>query len=218
VSRLDVVLVGPPGAGKGTQASRLAAREALTHLSTGDLLRQAIAAGSELGQRVKGLVEAGRLVPDEVVLSLVEQRLGDSNPSGVLLDGFPRTIRQAEMLADMFHVRGLAPPIVIELVVPDDEVVNRLSCRRICSSCGPRPAMEAACGSCGNPVVVRTDDRESVVRERLTVYAKQTAPLSEWYRARGDLHAVDGLGSPELIAGRIAAAVDRVRARREGNR
>lgn len=218
MTRLDVILVGPPGAGKGTQASLLAAREALRHLSTGDLLREAIAAGSELGLRVKGVVEAGHLVPDELVLGLVEERLGDSGLPGVLLDGFPRTLRQAEMLAGAFAARRLEPPHVIEIVVPDDEVVRRLSTRRTCSACGPRPAHEAACGTCGKPLGVRADDRESVVRERLSVYARQTAPLSDWYRAQGCLDVVDGLGSPESIAGRIAAIVDGARGGGAGNR
>ena len=218
MTRLDVVLVGPPGAGKGTQASRLSAREALRHLSTGDLLRQAIAAGSDLGTRVQGIVESGRLVPDELVLSLVEARLGESRQGGVLLDGFPRTLRQAEMLAEIFEARHLAPPLVVEIVVPDDEVVHRLSSRRICPSCGPRPANEAACGGCGRGIVVRADDREEVVRQRLLVYAQQTAPLSDWYRSRGLLRVVDGLGNPEEIAGRIAAVVDGARQAGTGNR
>ena len=205
--RLDVILIGPPGAGKGTQASRFSQREGLTHLSTGDLLRQAIAARTDVGLRVKAIVEAGGLAADELVLELVEARLGGVGDSGILFDGFPRTIRQAELLADLFSQRSLAPPVVIEIRVPADDLIRRLTSRRTCSRCGPRPAGETVCGGCGQSLSVRADDSEEVARERLQVYEAQTAPLIAHYTDSGLLEPVDGLGDPEDIAARIASIV-----------
>ena len=213
--RLDVVLVGPPGAGKGTQAVQLCQREGRAHLSTGDLLRQAIAGGTPLGLRVKPVVESGRLADDESVLGLVEERLGGPGDRAVLLDGFPRTVRQAEMLAELFASRGLAPPVVIEIRVPTEALLARLTSRRTCASCGPRPAGEFHCSGCGMKLAVRADDDESVIRERLRVYEAQTAPLVAWYGDAGLLLPVDGEGSPDAVAARIASVIAEARARRD---
>ena len=215
-ARLDVILVGPPGAGKGTQASRLCEREGLTHLSTGELLRQAIASGSALGREVKTIVEQGHLVPDATVVGLVEGRIGPPRSPGVLLDGFPRTVAQAELLAGLFDARHLAPPVVVEMVIGDDEVVRRLAARRTCAGCGPRPAGETdRCAGCSGPLTVRKDDAEDVVRERLRVYAALTAPLVRYYREMGLLRAIDAVGETDVIAGRIATEVAAARAERE---
>ncbi len=198
----SVVLLGPPGAGKGTQAEFLAGIAGLQHVSTGDLLRAAIRDHSDLGRQVKAVVESGRLVSDEVVAALVAQRL-DAQAGGLLLDGFPRTVGQAVLLEGLLAERGRAQPLVVELRVPDAEVVQRLAARRTCSECGPRPAGEDTCAGCGRAVQVRADDREDVIRERLRVYAEQTAPLVAWYGERGQLCPVDGTGTPDSVRDRV---------------
>jgi adenylate kinase len=202
-----IVLLGPPGAGKGTQASTLASRESLLHLSTGEMLREAVAQGSDLGLRVKSIVESGQLVPDDVVAGVVRERLERGGlRQGVLFDGFPRTVAQAALLADIVADLGLPTPVAIELEVPDEDVVGRLSARRECRSCGPRPAGEATCGQCGGALTRRADDAPEVVRGRLAVYHAQTAPLSEHYRKLAALRVVDGRGSPDQVADRVARA------------
>ena len=211
-SRLDVVLVGPPGAGKGTQAALLCERERLRHLSTGNLLRQAVADRTDLGRKVEPLLAAGALVPDELVVGLVEERLVEgAADGGVLLDGFPRTRRQAELLAGLFAAHGLPLPLAIEIAVPEEEVVRRLAGRRTCSSCGPRPAGESACGTCGRGLASRPDDLPDVVLSRLQTYSEQTPPLLGWFEEKGRLRRVDGHGTPEEVAGRIAAITGEAR-------
>ena len=204
----SIVLLGPPGAGKGTQAVDLATWRGLRHVSTGDLLRRAIAAGTPLGLRVKPILAAGGLVDDETVAGLVGEHLDRDGDAALLLDGFPRNIVQAKQLARLLDERGLPAPLVIELRVDDDVVVGRLALRRICPRCGPRPAAEEACGSCCAPVVSRPDDAESIVRERLRVYHSETAPLTEYFDALGLLRRVDGTATPDVVQRRIREAVE----------
>jgi adenylate kinase len=204
-----VVLLGPPGAGKGTQAVLLRDALSLLHLSTGDMLREAIAAGTALGLEVKATVAAGNLVPDAVVAGIVEERLGRADASsGVLLDGYPRTVPQAEILEGILARTGHERARVVELVVADEAVVSRLAARRTCPACGPRPPGEdGTCKGCGGALTRRPDDDPAVVAERLRVYHAQTAPLSAWYRGRGSLVTVDGGGPPDDVAGRVRAAL-----------
>lgn len=204
----SVVLLGAPGAGKGTQATLLCGRVGLRHLSTGDLLRAEIASGSELGRQVQAIVEGGNLVPDEVVARVVAENV-DRGPtgSGVLFDGFPRTVGQARLLEEILSARGLAPAVVLEIEVPEADVVRRLASRRSCPEHGPRPAGESACAECGGELVLRRDDRPEVVTERLRVYHEKTRPLSDWYEQRGVLRRVSGVGEPETVADRAEAAL-----------
>lgn len=199
-----IVLLGPPGAGKGTQAKSLARQRNLEHVSTGDLLRSEIASGSELGRRVQATVEAGRLVPDEVVAELVAARL--DRGGDLLLDGFPRTVAQARVLGDLLDERKWPAPRVVALRVDDDEVVRRLAARRTCPSCGPQAAAED-CVQCGAALLTRPDDAEGVVRERLSIYAAQTVPLMAYYASLGQLAVVDGSGAPGDVARRIEEVV-----------
>jgi len=213
---LDIVMLGPPGAGKGTQAARLARRYGIPAISTGDMLREAVQAGSDLGRRVKAVMDRGELVGDDLIIDIVRERLGRSDTAkGFVLDGFPRTVRQAEALDRMANGRGL---IVIDIAVPGDEIVRRLSSRRICRDCGAvaDPAAlasdVAACTRCGGALVQRSDDREEVVRERLDVYERSTRLLLDYYRARPSFRTIDGLQPPDRVFDAIAEAVDRMAA------
>jgi adenylate kinase len=204
-----VVLLGPPGAGKGTQAAALCRREGLVHLSTGEMLRAEIARGSELGERVKTIVESGNLVPDAVVGEVVEARLTRPDAAvGVLLDGYPRNVRQAEDLAAILKRLGLGPALSLALEVDDQDLVSRLSARRSCPDCGPRPPADSqTCGSCGKPTFQRADDRPEVIRERLRVYHEQTAPAAHFLAVEGRFASVDGSGDPAVVEGRLQAAL-----------
>ncbi len=209
---LDVVMLGPPGAGKGTQAARLARRYGIPAISTGDMLREAVQAGTELGRRVKAVMDRGDLVGDDLIVELVRDRLGrPDTDAGFVLDGFPRTIAQAEALDAMIGGRDLT---AIEIVVPDEELVRRLSSRRICRSCGaiadPDAAGEAVrgCARCGGQLIQRSDDREDVVRERLRVYERNTGPLLAHYRDRPGFHRIDGQRPAGAVAEAIARVID----------
>ncbi len=212
---MRLILLGPPGAGKGTQAAAIRERLGIPHVSTGDMLREAVAAGTMLGSKVKGILASGRLVPDEIVGELVAERLGRSDAeSGFLLDGFPRTIRQAEILDGVLKARGSALDAVLKISLGDDEVVRRISGRRTCASCGSLfhvefspPAKEGVCDSCGADLRQREDDREEVIRNRLAVYHEETAPLADYYAGRSLLREVDGTGTIESIQSRIMAAL-----------
>jgi adenylate kinase len=186
-----VVFLGPPGAGKGTQAARLAAKYGLPHISTGDMLRAAVQEGSELGVRVDAIMASGALVPDEVMLDVVEERLAKPDCSGgAVLDGYPRTRGQAETLDPLTERLGLgAVSLVLLLDVPEEELVQRISGRR-----------EETTGE-------RSDDRDEVVRERLRVYRRDTAPLIDYYRAHGVLEEIDGVGSVDEVFGRLDVAL-----------
>jgi adenylate kinase len=214
---MNVILFGPPGAGKGTQAKKLTADFGIPHLSTGDILREAVREGTELGSRAKPLMDAGKLVPDELVIEIVEQRLGaDDARKGFILDGFPRTIPQAEALERALQKQedGRKIDAVISLEVPEAELVDRLSGRRSCPRCGAvyhvvshPPKRAGLCDNDDTGLLQREDDKEDRVKARLRVYAQQTSPLKEWYRKKGLLRSVDGVGSPEGIYAQIQKSV-----------
>jgi adenylate kinase len=219
---LNVVMLGAPGAGKGTQAEVLAETYGVPKISTGDILREAIAAGSELGLAATATVDAGRLVADEVMVGIVRDRLQqDDTASGFVLDGFPRTVAQAEALDRTMEGRG--PLVIVEVGVPVDELVRRLTTRRVCSRCGanavPGAPAEAACARCGGTLVQRSDDSEATVRERLRVFEYSTRPLMEYYRPRPTYVAIDGSRRPDQVQADIRSALEAlmpVRARRRG--
>jgi adenylate kinase len=210
-----LVLFGAPGVGKGTQAAALQERVGVPHVSTGDMLRAAIRAGTPQGQRARAIVESGRLVPDELISEMIGVRLQSADVAkGFILDGFPRTVGQAEYLDEALRDQGKALDAVINLDVPAMIVAERLAGRRVCASCGASyhvrhkpPRVEGACDNCGAALGVRADDDEAVVRSRLEVYERQTAPVLEYYRGQGRLRDVDGIGTPEEVAERIDLVV-----------
>jgi len=205
-----IILIGAPGAGKGTQAGLLAEHYHLKHLSTGDLLRAAVAAGSELGNCAKSFMESGRLVPDDVITRVVLDYLKGHPEQGVLLDGFPRTVGQAEGLASAMSSYDAR---VLSIDVPDEDVVDRLSSRRVCKSCGRiyNPALglqppEGRC-LCGSELIQREDDKPDTIAKRLMVYHAQTEPLIEYYSRLNLMVRVDGTGSPRSIFIRLQSAL-----------
>lgn len=207
---LSVALLGPPGAGKGTQAERLSRTRTLPKISTGDILREAAQAGTDVGLAAKVTMEAGNLVGDDIMISIVQRRLDREDAcGGFVLDGFPRTVVQATALDRMVEGRG--PLVVLDIVVPEDVLVRRLATRRICSTCGSNAALEwtTACGKCGGPLVTRVDDGIEIVRERLKIYLRQTRPLVEYYAGRTAFTAVDGNQSPDVVTAAVDAALDR---------
>jgi len=207
--------MGTPGAGKGTQASLLARRLRACHVSTGDMLREAARQKTPLGEQAKRYMDDGRLLPDDLVIGLVADRLAAPDcQDGFLLDGFPRTVVQAEALGRLLEERGQPLDAVILLNVPTDEAVRRLSGRRVCASCGTMfhlafdpPAEPGRCDRCGGALVQREDDREEVIRRRLAVYTRETAPVLEHYRRAGLLREVAGTGSREDVSRALEAAV-----------
>ena len=216
---LNLIFLGPPGAGKGTQAHRLAARFGISQLSTGDILRRAVADGTPLGKQAKGLMDAGKLVPDELVNGIVEEALQDKAAQrGFLLDGFPRTVAQATALDEMLARRGRQIDFVLCLQVPVDTLVERLSGRATCPVCqtpyhplSNPPKRPGICDNDGASLIVRPDDAPDRVRQRLAEFENKTAVLSGYYKARGLLRCVDGVGSPDEVEGRILAVLrDRV--------
>ena len=208
-SPLNLVMLGPPGAGKGTQAERIAKARALPKISTGDILREAVQIGTPLGCAAKEAMEAGRLVSDEVMIGIVQERLDrDDARTGFVLDGFPRTIVQASALDRMVDGRG--PLVVLDVVVPEDVLIRRLASRRICSQCGSNAGVEwlDRCGKCGGALVARVDDGVEIVRERLRVYHRQSKPLVDYYSARPTFRQVDGNLPPDVVTGAIDDALD----------
>ncbi len=210
-----LVLLGPPGAGKGTQATRLADALGIPKVSTGDILREAVSENTSLGKTAHGYMKSGKLVPDEIVSGIVRERLAESDMQrGFILDGYPRTAAQARDLEDSLVRLGMGPLRVISLDVPESEVIKRLSGRRVCSGCGATyhvlfdpPRKEGRCNQCGGRLELREDDREETVRERLAVYLKETEPLMEFYRDRSILTGVSGQGSPEEVHQRLMDTV-----------
>jgi adenylate kinase len=215
---MRLVLLGPPGAGKGTQAKQLTEYVGVPHISTGDLLREAIAAGSPLGRKAGRYVDAGQLVPDELILDLMAERLAHSDcHAGFLLDGFPRTVAQAEALDRRLQSKGQAVDGVLLLSLGDDTIVERLAGRWICRRCGASyhatnlpPRRPGVCDLCGGPLDQREDDKPATVQDRLRVYRRLTEPLVEYYREKHLLHEVSGEGSIEAVAEKVRAAVDAI--------
>lgn len=209
--------MGPPGAGKGTQAVRLAERWGVPHVSTGDAFRRAVAASTPLGELARGYMERGELVPDEVVNGVVAERLGQEDcRAGFVLDGYPRTVGQAEALRRLTRDRGQPLDAVVNLAVSEEELVRRAEGRWVCPRCGAnyhlrfRPPRERGrCDGCGAELAQRPDDRPDTVRQRLRVYREQTEPLLEFYRREGLLVEVNGSGSVEEVTEAIVAAVGR---------
>jgi adenylate kinase len=202
-----LVVLGPPGAGKGTQAERFARERGLPKISTGDILREAVQSGSELGRAARAVMETGKLVGDDVMIGIVRERLERTDAQrGFVLDGFPRTVPQARALDRMLD--DDSPLAVVDIEVPEEAIVRRVSARRICGSCGWTAVPGAAsCSRCGGELVQRRDDAEDVVRERLHVYARDTQQLVDFYRDRPTFRSVDGDQSPDAVAADIAAAV-----------
>ena len=204
-------MLGPPGAGKGTQAERLARSRSLPKISTGDILREAVAGGTDLGLVAKATMEAGNLVSDDVMIGIVRERLDrDDAQRGFVLDGFPRTVVQATALDGM--VDGHGPLVVLDIVVPEDVLVRRLATRRICSRCGVNAAVEwtGDCQKCGGPLVARIDDGVEIVRERLKVYQRQTKPLVDYYSTRSTFRSIDGNQPPDTVTGRLNAVLGEI--------
>ncbi len=193
---MKLILLGAPGAGKGTQAEIISETLRIPTISTGNIIREALKSGTELGRKAKGYMDSGQLVPDDIVIGIIRDRLAQPDcADGFILDGFPRTIPQAEALDRM----GVAIDRVIEIEVADDTIARRVSGRRICPSCGSsyhvdykRPTVEGICDRCGDTLVQRQDDRPDTVRERLSVYHEQTEPLKSYYAAAGKLFVVEG--------------------------
>lgn len=211
---IRLLVFGRQGAGKGTQASRIAEHFGIPHVSTGDMLRAAVKQGTELGRKAKAVMDAGQLVSDEIMLGLIEERLAQPDAeAGWLLDGFPRTAPQAEALLAMVGESGL--DLAIDLEVPEDVVVERISSRRVCSECGAiystmsPPATAGVCDRCGGKVVQRDDDTEESVRKRLAIYNEQTEPLLGLFKDRGLLEVVDGVGDPEEISSRLIGMIEK---------
>jgi adenylate kinase len=214
---MRLLIVGPPGAGKGTQAKFLASHFSIPHISTGDIFRANIAAGTPLGMKAKAILDSGELVPDEITIGIVRERLNeDDTNGGFLLDGFPRTEPQAEALDELLAELGTPLDAVLELKVDDEEIVHRLSGRRVCTTCGhvwhlefEPPQVEGVCDLDGGRLYQRDDDKPETVRNRLRVYADQTAPLIDYYTARELLTSVAGSGAVEGIRRRLIDAVER---------
>ena len=212
---MRLVLVGPPGAGKGTQAQFIAAQFAIPKISTGDIFRANVSEGTELGVTAKKYMDAGDLVPDEVTSAMVRERLKEDDAvDGFLLDGFPRTVPQAETLDEMLAGLGIGLDVVLELVVDDEEVIRRLSGRRTCRSCGhiwhvdfDPPSREGICDHCGGQLFQRDDDKPDTVRHRIEVYADQTAPLIAFYAENGVLIGIDATGPVDDVTERAIAAL-----------
>jgi adenylate kinase len=209
-----LIVLGRQGAGKGTQCTRLSRHYVVPHISTGDMLRNAVKEETELGLKAAAIMDDGGLVPDDVMIGIVDERLArsDAVTRGFILDGFPRTVVQADGLAKVTSERPIE--LVIDLEVPRELVVERLAARRVCQDCGTNYSVTGReprlwiCDSCGGDVVHRADDTEEAINRRLDLYETQTAPLVDYYSRRGELVVVDGVGSPDDVASRLVAAVD----------
>ena len=213
---MNIILLGPPGAGKGTQARRLVEERGMVQLSTGDMLRDARSSGTEMGNRVAAIMDAGELVTDEVVIGLIEEKL-EQGGQGYIFDGFPRTLAQADALGDLLKRKGQDLDAVIEMRVDDAALVRRIVGRFTCGNCGEvyhdetkRPEVENVCDVCGHSDFRRrADDNEEALRTRLMEYYKKTSPLIGYYYAKGDLSSVDGLDTMEAVSRSIGNVLDR---------
>ena len=210
---LRLILLGPPGAGKGTQAEKLADELKVPHISTGDILRQAVADGTRLGLEAKKVMEAGDLVSDEIMLGIIRERLAREDAvRGFILDGYPRTLPQARSLQSLMDERSESPVVVVNIEVDREELVRRISGRRSCPNCkavfnvhAQPPKKPDVCDACGQKLVQRADDEESTVRQRLAVYDRQTLPLLDYYG--GGVANVDGQGTPQEVFDRLSSLV-----------
>lgn len=213
---MNLILLGPPGAGKGTQAQRIVERYHIAQISTGDILRTAVKEGTPLGKQAKAFMDKGQLVPDEVVIGIIDQRLrGSDCQAGFILDGFPRTIPQAEALQVILDKIGKSVDHVIDIEVDPEELVRRLTGRRTCKNCGSMfhilfhpPKKEGLCDRCGGSLYQREDDREETIRTRLKEYEKQTTPLLQYYRDKKVLRSIPGMGGQNQIFERIVHVLD----------
>lgn len=212
---MRIVMLGAPGAGKGTQAKKLVEKYSIPQVSTGDLLRAAVAAQTPLGVEAKGYMDSGELVPDSVVLGMVRERLSqDDCADGYILDGFPRNTAQAEELDRMLEPLGMQLDLALSVDVPFDDLMKRLTGRRTCSGCGQMynkyyspPKQEGVCDKCGADLYQRDDDQEDTIRKRLEVYEEQTAPLIDYYRQKGILKSVSGTGNIDEIFDKVCSMI-----------
>lgn len=209
VPDLNLILLGGPGAGKGTQAKKLEQSHGFIHISTGDILRNEVSSGTELGQTAKEYMDAGDLVPDDLIIDMVQKRVGDRS-SGFLFDGFPRTIDQADALEGLVEV-----DLVLFIEVSKEEVVRRLSARRVCSNCGANfnvlfkpPATEGVCDECGGELYQRDDDQPEVIKDRYQTFVEKTSPLIEYYQDRSLLTRIDGETTPDEVHSRIVKNIE----------
>ena len=208
---MRIIMLGAPGAGKGTQAKRIAEKYNVPHISTGDIFRENIKNGTELGNKAKAYMEAGDLVPDELVLELIMDRFEKEDcENGYVLDGFPRTIPQAEALDEALEAKGQSIDNVIDVDVPDDHIIKRMAGRRTCAHCGAifhlehmPPKIEGKCDQCGGHLMMREDDLPDTVIARLKTYHEQTQPLKDYYGAKGLVHSVDGTQDREVVIGEV---------------
>ena len=218
---LNVIVLGPPGAGKGTQAGRFSRQRGLPNISTGDILRQGIKEQLPVALVAKAKMDRGELVDDETMLTIVRERLSrPDTDAGFVLDGFPRTVSQASALDAIIEDGGRGPLLIVDIAVPEEDLVSRLAGRRICSKCGtnadPADAVGTTCQRCGGTLVHRADDSEQVVLERLKVYARATGPLVEYYRGRPTFRTVDGAQPPDRVARDLDATIDSAAAEAAG--
>ena len=217
---MDILLMGPPGAGKGTQAAKLQAERGMIQLSTGDMLREAVAAGTPVGREAKAVMERGELVSDAIVSALIGERLDAASTSGAIFDGFPRTRAQADALDLLLAERGRSLDYVIELDVDEEALVERITGRFSCAKCGTgyhdqfkQPRTEGVCDACGSQDFCRRkDDNEETVRTRMAEYRAKTAPILPYYEQRGLVRRIDGMAGVDEVAGGIAAVLDGERA------
>lgn len=215
-----LIVLGRQGAGKGTQCVRLSRHYVVPHISTGDMLRAAVREGTDLGRKAKEFMDAGDLLPDDVIVGIIDERLekDDTRTRGFILDGFPRTVHQAESLLSITQPRGI--DLAVNLDVPIDVVLARLAGRRVCTDCGANYSVEEppkypwTCDICGGDVVQRADDTEEAIRRRLDLYERETAPLIEWFTERDLLVEVDGMGDPDEVTVRLIRVIDRLREQR----
>ncbi len=214
---MNIILLGPPGAGKGTQAHRLVAERGMVQLSTGDMLRAAQKSGTEMGKQVAEVMRLGQLVTDEIVIGLIAERLDEASGAGFIFDGFPRTLAQADALGELLASKGASLDAVVEMQVDDEALVARITGRFTCGECGEgyndsfkKPAVEGRCDSCGaeGSFKRRPDDTEEAFRTRLMAYYRDTSPLIGYYYAKNQLKRIDGLGEIDEVAARISDALD----------
>lgn len=212
---MNIILIGPPGAGKGTQSKRLVTERGMVQLSTGDMLREAKASGTDMGNRVAEVMARGALVTDEIVIGLIAEKLDEVGDAGVIFDGFPRTLAQADALEALMVTRGIRIDQVIEMRVDDDALVQRITGRFTCASCGEvyhdtmRPTLRAGiCDACGSTDFMRrADDSEEALRTRLLAYYKQTSPILGYYHAKNRLRTIDGMAKMDDVSAQISAAL-----------